>query len=168
MEYHALHKKAAACMRLSEIIGWGVVLLILGATRLVLLFKHILLPLWLDLCLLGLVAFAVLFCLLVPPVRYRRYRYHIDPEQVVVVEGLWFISRSIAPMERIHQISVKSGPIDRLYGLAQVEAVTAGGKVTIRFLEKQVADEITDFLQQHIKHIVTEQGQQGSEVGTHA
>ena len=40
------------------------------------------------------------------------------------------------------QIAVKSGPIDPVYGLAKVVATTAGGTVTIHFLEQEVAEEI--------------------------
>lgn len=157
MEYLMLNKKAVACMRLSAVVSWGILLLLLGAGRLIFFIGGSRLPLWADLALLGLLIFAVLYCIIAPAVRYRRYRYYIDAEQVVVMEGLWFVRKDVVPVERIHQISVKRGPIDRMYGLGKVLVVTAGGVVTIRFLEMRAADEITAYLQRRIKGIVQEQ-----------
>lgn len=76
----------------------------------------------------------------------------------VVVEGLWFIKKSIAPIERIHQIAVSRGPIDRIFGLSKVSITTAGGVIVIRFLDDEIAQEIADSLKVRINNIVKEQG----------
>ena len=68
------------------------------------------------------------------------------------------VTQDFAPIERIHQIAVKSGPIDRVYGLAKVVATTAGGTVTIRFLEQEVAEEIAHSLQRTVRYILKQQG----------
>lgn len=170
-EYRKLHKNAKKCMRLAVWIGVLITLLILAVVWYVMYDQGIGipapepgaqasgkgLPLYLHL-LLGAAAVAlVIYALVSPAVRYRRYSYLIDAEKVIVVEGLWFITREMAPIERIHQITVKSGPIDRLYGLAKVIAITAGGTVTIRFLETALAEEIAGALQSQIRDIIAEQ-----------
>lgn len=41
---------------------------------------------------------------------------------------------------------MNQGPIDRIYGLTKVVVTTAGGEVTIRFLEYSKAQQIADRL----------------------
>jgi membrane protein YdbS with pleckstrin-like domain len=120
--------------------------------------ENIEMPFWLELAFIVWGVLWIVYLLISPVIRYRRYRYLIDREKIVVQEGLWFITREFAPIERIHQIAVKSGPIDRLYGLANVIATTAGGTVTIRFLEKEKAEEIADALQEKVRQILYQQG----------
>ena len=169
-EYRKLHKNAKKCMRLAVWIGVLITLLILAVVWYVMYDQGVGitpepgaqtsgkgLPLHLHLLLGAAAAALVIYALVSPSVRYRRYSYLIDAEKVIVVEGLWFITREMAPIERIHQITVKSGPIDRLYGLAKVIAITAGGTVTIRFLETALAEEIAGGLQSQIREIIAEQ-----------
>jgi uncharacterized protein len=120
--------------------------------------QNVVFPLWAN---IGFVAWGILwlaYLLISPPIRYRRYRYLIDQEKIVVKEGLWFTTIEFAPIERVHQIAVKSGPIDRLFGLANVIATTAGGTITIRFLEKEQAEEIAINLQAKVRYILERQG----------
>lgn len=95
---------------------------------------------------------AVSVLLLVQPfVRFHRYRYLINETHIVAREGLFFITTTMAPIERVHQLTVLQGPIDRLTGLAKVEAVTAGGEITVRFLPLQTARQLTELLEQRIQ-----------------
>lgn len=160
MEYRRLNKKAIGCMRMGNAVGFGVLILILAAARIILGLSGVSLPPWLDYTMLSLLLPIILYIIVAPLIRYRRYRYYVDEEQVVVEEGLWFISRDIAPIERIHQIAVRRGPIDRFFGLGKVICTTAGGTVTIRFLENKVAEDIAASLQRRIKGIVVAQRRQ--------
>lgn len=104
------------------------------------------------------VALVETIILIAPFVRFYRYRYIIDETRIVKMEGLVFITTEMAPIERVHQISVMRGPIDRLTGLSKVMATTAGGQITIRFLEQSVADELAAKLEATIKQITKRQG----------
>ena len=92
-----------------------------------------------------------------PFIRYHRYRYLLDDTRIVVREGIFFVSTTVAPIERIHQITVVSGPIDQLTGLAKVIVTTAGGEIDVRFLEKTVAAELAKKVEKAVKAIVKEQ-----------
>lgn len=102
-----------------------------------------------------------------PKIRYMRYRYCITNEKIDIVEGFLFIERNIVPIERLHKISINQGPIDRIFKLAKVIVTTAGGDVTIRFLEVDKAEEIAENLKNKIniiakdcKNEVTRDGEQ--------
>lgn len=150
--------KARSCMRLATFVSVAFMLLIMGVARLILFLKDVPLPLLVDVALLAWAVLWLAYTLVAPALRYRRYRYLIDHEKIVVKEGLLFISQDFAPIERVHQISVQSGPIDRIYGLAKVTATTAGGIVTVRFLPIAEAEEIAQALQAKVRHILKQQG----------
>ena len=67
-----------------------------------------------------------------------------------VKEGFIFITRDIVPIERLHKVAMQSGPLDRMFGLSKVIVTTAGGDVTIRFLENKKAEDIVETLKQRI------------------
>lgn len=157
-QFKKLVPEARRCMRLSTAVLVLFLVVPVLIVWLILMAESITLPLWLNLIFMTWGLLWIIYLLISPAVRYRRYRYLIDREKVMVQEGLWFITREFAPIERLHQIAVKSGPIDRLYGLAKVIATTAGGTVTIRFLEKEKAEEIADTLQKKVRHILLQQG----------
>ena len=144
-------------MRLTACINTGILLLLLLVARVILFFAEVPVPLWADVCLGGWVVLSVVYCIVAPLIRYRRYEYQIDSEKVILVEGLWFITKEIAPIERIHQVSVIRGPIDRLYGVAKVVVTTAGGTIVLRFLEIDVAEQIAEHLQTCVSKIVNAQ-----------
>lgn len=106
----------------------------------------------------GLLIFIEAILLVLPFIRWYRYRYAIDENRIVKSEGIVFITTEIAPIERVHQISVMRGPIDRLTGLAKVIATTAGGEIVIRFLEQELAEELAARLEKTIKRIIKRQG----------
>jgi len=158
MEYKSLNKKAIGCMRLNSII-WSVILAVSGVTTVGIISSNkVKIPTAVYITLGILAVVMVVYDIVVPIIRYKRYRYCIDDEMFVVVEGLWFITKSIAPIERIHQIEVSRGPIDRMFGLGKVLITTAGGVVTIKFLENELAEEIADKLKNRINNIVKDQG----------
>jgi len=162
--FERLPRRAKACMRLGSLIAWAMLLVPLAVVRCILLFSHVPVMRWVDLALLALLVVVAVLLVVTPMVRYRRYRYLITPEQVVVIEGLWFITKEIAPIERIHQISIKRGPVLRAYGLSKVSCITAGGIVEVDYLEETRAEEIAALLQERIRSIT---GRQRAEVEGH-
>lgn len=157
MAFRRLSKKAVGCMRLSAVIGFSVLTLAFLAARAIAAYFGVHIPLWVDFILAGWVVLAAVYCIAVPMIRYHRYQYDIDAERIIVMEGLWFITKEVAPIERVHQISVTRGPIDRIFGLGKVVATTAGGTVVIRFLEVEEAEKIADRLLERVRRIVEEQ-----------
>lgn len=101
-----------------------------------------------------LIACAVLtvcYVVVVPLIRYKRYKYMITADRIEIIEGVIRIRRTIVPVDRIHQISLSKGPLDTAFGVARVSVITAGSTATLRFLEEEKADEIALYLNNCIR-----------------
>ncbi|QUR68528.1 PH domain-containing protein [Mycobacterium spongiae] len=80
----------------------------------------------------------------VPVWRYRVHRWEISPQAVFTRTG-WFVQeRRIAPISRVQTVDTFRGPMDRLFGLANVTVTTASsaGAVQIEALDNDVADRV--------------------------
>lgn len=95
-----------------------------------------------------------LFMLIRPILYYRFYRYAITNDRIDVRCGVIIRSHTVVPIERLHQVEVVRGPINGLFGLANVYVTTAGGVAKIKFLEGAVAESIVDGLNEVINKIV--------------
>ncbi len=150
IEYKNIDPKAKSCMRVVAAI-WNLILFVVTVIVLIILSSE---GIIVDSLFIGIAAVVFALCLAyvvaAPIVRYKRYKYFIDEDMLVVVEGLFFVTKSIAPIERIHQIAVKRGPIDRMYDMSNVVVTTAGGEVKIAFLDNDVAEEIADRLRARV------------------
>lgn len=101
-----------------------------------------------------LMAIFVIYILVEPQIFYRRYRYKIDDERIDVRRGVIIIRRTMVPIERVHQVEVTRGPINNIFGLANVQVTTAGGVATIEYLEIDEAEEIAKRLNEMVNRIV--------------
>ncbi len=156
LDYKRVDPKAKNVMRVSSAIGSGLLIIACIIAAVILVVSDTVAKIILIIPAL-IAVLAIIDIIVVPEIRYRRYKYYLDDEMLVVEEGLWFITRSIAPIERIHQIEVKRGPVDRMFGMGNVIVTTAGGVVKIAFLEDAVADEIAARLNTRINSIVKAQ-----------
>lgn len=92
------------------------------------------------------VVLALVWAIASPIVRFRRYKYLLADDRIEIVEGIFYIRRTIVPIDRIHQIDITRGPVDTRFGVAKVTVTTAGAKATMRFLELEKAEEISETL----------------------
>jgi hypothetical protein len=99
---------------------------------------------------LAIVIALAAYLLLSPPIFYRHYRYRMDEDCIEIRKGVIIHSHILVPVERIHQVDVRRGPILRRYGLAGVTVTTAGGVVSIDYLEEEVAERIASNLNERI------------------
>ena len=74
-----------------------------------------------------------------------------------------FVKRNIVPIERLHKLQTLKGPIDQMFKVAKVVVTTAGGDVTIRFLEEEKAEQIAENLRGRINEIVVSQREEDGE-----
>ena len=100
---------------------------------------------------LACAALAAAYIIIVPVVRFKRYRYLIEADRIEIIEGVFFIRSTLVPIDRIHQISVSKGPVDSAFGVAKVSVVTAGSTATFRFLDEEKAEEIALHLNTRIR-----------------
>lgn len=93
---------------------------------------------------LGIVTFVVV----APLWRYRVHRWDVSLDSptpaVYTRTGWWVQERRIAPISRVQTVDTHRGPLDRLFGLADVTVTTASsaGAVRIVALDSDVADRI--------------------------
>jgi membrane protein YdbS with pleckstrin-like domain len=66
--------------------------------------------------------------LLVPPFRYRRWRYQIRRRDLLVARGALFYRLTLVPFDRIQFVETRQGPLDRMFGLNQLLVYTAAGR----------------------------------------
>lgn len=100
---------------------------------------------WLHLLVaVGTVLAIVVSVVVVPWWRYRVHRWEIDPRAVYTRSGWLTQERRIAPISRVQTVDTERGPLDRLFGLANVTVTTASsaGAVRIVALDSDVADRI--------------------------
>ena len=86
----------------------------------------------------------VVFVAIVPLWRYRVHRWEIGPKAVYTRSGWLIQERRIAPISRVQTVDTYRGPVDRLFGLANVTVTTASsaGAVRIVALDSDVADRV--------------------------
>ncbi len=153
MKYEKLSKKAISCMFVATLVQLVIISSILF--MLWVIFKEHLPQIVVNI-MIGIVGVDFLYLIVSPKVRYERYRYSITEDAIDVREGFIFIKRSIVPIERLHKIAIEKGPIDRMFKLAKVIVTTAGGDVTIRFLEDEKSEFIADALKKKINEVAAE------------
>lgn len=80
----------------------------------------------------------------VPVWRYRVHRWEISEQAVFTRTGWLMQERRIAPISRVQTVDTYRGPLDRLFGLANVTVTTASsaGAVQIVALDSAVADDV--------------------------
>lgn len=61
----------------------------------------------------------------VPVIRYRRWRYALRPHDLWIRRGVLTVSTSVIPYRRLQFVDTHQGPLDRLFGLAQLIVHTA-------------------------------------------
>jgi uncharacterized protein len=86
----------------------------------------------------------LVFVVIVPQWRYRVHRWEISPQAVYTRSGWLIQERRIAPIARVQTVDTYRGPIDRMFGLANVTVTTASsaGAVHIVALDVAVADRV--------------------------
>ncbi|OBC04595.1 hypothetical protein A5784_13660 [Mycobacterium sp. 852013-50091_SCH5140682] len=94
------------------------------------------------------VAAIVLFVVVVPLWRFRVHRWDVQidsPTPAVYTRSGWLVQeRRIAPISRVQTVDTHRGPLDRMFGLANVTVTTASsaGAVRIVALDADVADRV--------------------------
>lgn len=90
----------------------------------------------------------VVFVVVVPLWRYRVHRWEIGAQAVYTRTGWLVQERRIAPISRVQTVDTYRGPLDRMFGLANVTVTTASsaGAVRIVALDSDVADRVVEQL----------------------
>ncbi len=58
---------------------------------------------------------------------WRRFRYGVGGEEIVIESGILHRTRRVIPFDRVQDVDVERRPLQRLFGLAKVRIETGGG-----------------------------------------
>ena len=152
--YRVLDPVSKRAMYLMSLIQFVILAILVNIARLLLVDwyqgddKHV------NILMYAILAVITLYLFVRPQLYYDHYRYRLDDDKVEVREGIFTITHTLVPVERIHQVEVNKGPIDRHYGLAGVSITTAGGMVSIEYLKEDVAESIASKLNESVVEIL--------------
>lgn len=99
----------------------------------------------------GLVATGVVavgHLVVMPQWRYRVHRWEATPEAMYTQSGWFNQERRIAPISRIQTVDSERGPLEQVFGLANVTVTTASaaGPLRIHGLDRDTAQRLVDEL----------------------
>ncbi len=149
INYVKLEKNAKDCMRTSALLV--LLIMLLPGTIITLFLSDA--GLIRNIILAACWVLSIGYIIIVPGVRYERYRYYIDEEVIRVRQGFIFIKEEMVPMERLHKVSISQGPIARTLKLSTISVTTAGGDVKIKLLGEDTANQIAEVLKKKINDI---------------
>ena len=105
-------------------------------------------PQWLGWAALGVALAIVAWRMIRAPFAFRRWGYAERDEDVYVTNGLFSRQMTCVPYGRMQLVRVDSGPLERAFGLATVQMITASsqGGIGIPGLPADAAAELRDRL----------------------
>ncbi len=91
---------------------------------------------------------AVAHTIVMPQWRYRVHRWEVAPQAVYTRAGWLHQESRIAPFSRIQTVDSERGPLEQLFGLADVTVTTASaaGPLSIEGLDRATAERLVDEL----------------------
>jgi membrane protein YdbS with pleckstrin-like domain len=104
---------------------------------------------------LGLTAlFAAAHLIVMPQWRYRVHRWEVTDDAVYTQSGWITQERRIAPISRVQTVDTERGPLEQLFGLANVTVTTASaaGPLRIHGLDRATADGLVAELTEVTSH----------------
>lgn len=90
------------------------------------------------------VACLILWLVVLPPIRFMRWRYELSNDYLDIAKGIVWRKRYIIPFIRVQNTDTRQGPILRAFGLASVTVATAAGEHEIPGLASGVAEQLRD------------------------
>jgi membrane protein YdbS with pleckstrin-like domain len=88
--------------------------------------------------------FTLVAIVVVPELRWRRWRYEVRAEEIDIRRGTWSITRTLVPMARVQHVDTESGLVQQVFELATVSFHTAAGEIEIPQLTVSDAAAVRD------------------------
>lgn len=86
----------------------------------------------------------VVFLIVLPPIRFMRWRYELSEDYLDIARGIIWKKRIIIPFIRVQNTDTRQGPILRAFGLSSVTVSTAAGAHEIPGLAVDTAEKVRD------------------------
>jgi len=81
---------------------------------------------------------------LLPELRYRRWRWDVRPDVIDIQHGTFTVRRTLVPLERVQHVDTKRDVLEQMLDLSTVVVHTAAGSHTIPYLSDFDASELRD------------------------
>lgn len=86
----------------------------------------------------------VVWLVVLPPIRFMRWRYELSDDYLDIARGIVWRKRFVIPFIRVQNTDTRQGPILRAFGLSSVTVATAAGEHEIPGLSADVAEQLRD------------------------
>lgn len=87
----------------------------------------------------------------IPYIRWKRWRYRVDRNEIDLQRGLFVVIRTLIPIKRVQHVDTRQGPVYRQFGLASVTITTAGDTHEIPALSEPVADALRNTISEYAR-----------------
>ena len=125
-EFRSLDPRVIKLWRVTNLIGWGVILTVSLASAVIFALRNPKVVPWIFfgwLVLLGLCSWLIYWR---PPRLYRSWGYRIDGRVLETRSGLLFQVTRLLPLARVQHVDIQRGPLERTFGLSSLVLHTAG------------------------------------------
>ena len=86
----------------------------------------------------------VVWLVVLPPIRYARWRYEVSEDYLDIAKGIVWRKRYTIPFIRVQNTDTRQGPVLRAFKLATVTVSTAAKEHAIPGLEFEAAEQLRD------------------------
>ncbi len=93
----------------------------------------------------------ILGIVLLPYLRWKKWRYSIDENEIDLKRGILVIQRTLIPLSRVQHVDTRQGPILRAYSLATVTISTAATTHEIPALDEYTADKVRNIISKYAR-----------------
>lgn len=89
-----------------------------------------------------MVLITILNVVIIPSVRWKRWRYEVREEEIELQRGVFVVTRTLVPMVRVQHVDSVQGPLLRKYKLATIQISTAATTHEIPALDITEAEQL--------------------------
>lgn len=160
VQYQKIDARSVKSWRIGGLIGFTVVACICIPVASLIASSEIA-PLWQYLSgavMIIAVCFSIADIFIFPVIEYRQWGYILEDDRVVIRHGIFFVKETVIPIIRIQNITISQGPINRKLGLCEIRISLASGVFSIKGLDRQTADTISEKLKKQLYQRVSEKG----------
>jgi membrane protein YdbS with pleckstrin-like domain len=125
-DYAPLDRRALRLWQLTDLIAFLVLLLMGLVGAVVIGVRWPATVRWVAGAWVGFALLGVWTILYYHPKNFRAWGYRLDERVLLVRRGVWWRTVKLLPLPRLQHVDVKSGPLQRQFGLATLVLHTAG------------------------------------------
>ena len=94
---------------------------------------------------------SVLDSFVLPFLEYQQWKYGIFEDKIELIKGIIVKKKMIIPISRIQNLKIEQGPIQRIYKIASINIITAGGCHVIPAVPVEEAEIISERLKRVVE-----------------